>query len=103
MTLSQLLNTTDFSDLKASDSRVVALRSLAQNVLTIEVAGRIRDSSTKVYQIQSINFYANLATQPMRVEYDGKHLLVKNFTSDCVEAIDSDSSHFVEAVCTTPG
>lgn len=103
VTTSQLLNTMEIGHLKPNDSKVLFLESPATNILAVEIAGRIRDRATKVFQVYSINFYANLATKPVRVEYECKHLLVKNFTNDCVAAINSDSAHFVETTCGISG
>lgn len=103
VTLGELLNRTEFEDLKATDSRVIAIRSPAPNVLSVEIMGRVRDRNTKVYEVLAMNFYANITTHPVRVEYDGKRWLVKNSTSDCVAAINSEASHFVETICDIPG
>lgn len=97
--LNQLFNTTSYDQLDSQDASVKSVVSTKTNTLSIVITGYIRSKHTKVYQIHALPHYSNLTTQPVRLDYVGRNLFIRNETNDCIKAIDSAIQSVIEEKC----
>lgn len=99
ITLAQLFGTVHFDKLLAQDVVITSTKSPSPGVLKIVVNGRIRSNDTRVFKVNAFSHYQNLSGTPVRLDYTGKTMLVKNYSSNCVKSIETDNNEFVQTQC----
>lgn len=99
--LSEILKVQQFDNIKARDASVIRVKKLSTNTLQLTITGHIRSKTNKIYRVKDVAFYTNWTTKPVRHEYLGKKLVVKNTLNDCIRAVDETNQKFVEGECNT--
>lgn len=101
--LAEIFRTQTFNRLAAKDVTVTNSQCVNKGTALLTIGGHVRTNTTKVFRVKHINFYRNWTdSQPIRHEYVGKLLVIKNSALDCVKAIDQSTKQYVEEECTTP-
>lgn len=57
------------------------------NTITIKFSALAEDTTSKILQVDSLNFWSKLDSTPTLNEYTGSQFLIYNRTSNCARAI----------------
>lgn len=101
--LSELLETDWLDDIHDGSATQRSFEATGAGTFRLEFAARKEDLHTKVYRIDGIRYWGNLAGAPALMEYTGERYLVHNISSDCVRAIAEPLQPFVSAQCDQQG
>lgn len=105
--LLSLLTDTNFLDNVDQDGVAklpIRASSPAPLALDVEFTARRQDITTKVYEVQAFDFWANLTTEtPSLQHYGAPEYLIYNKTIHCVRGIGQPKGKWINALCQVNG
>lgn len=101
--LSRLFKTNMFNSIEARDAIVDGWKLTSINILEMVLIGHVRSNSTKIYRVKDLSYYTQIETaKPIRQEYVGRKLLIRNEEISCVKAIDESTALPITEECSIP-